>query len=151
MSWTYASLKLQDALSRGLDSCFGFVLQLQDALLFMMNLWLGLSPQLQDALLCMMDLWLGLSLQLQDSLLCMMNLCTLADLAIKLKPHSHPDPKYSSLYLDVVITLTRVGTFPPPAYFTFVFLVDLSLKKSWTSDNSPNMQKSHGTGSALIC
>ena len=51
---------------------------------------------------------------------------TLADLAIKQKPHSHPDPKYSSLYSDVVITLTRVGTFPPPpAYFTFVFLADL--------------------------
>ena len=54
---------------------------------------------------------------------------TLSDLAIKLKPQSHPDPKYSSLYLDVVITLTRVGTFPPPAYFAFVFLANLSSKK----------------------
>ena len=49
---------------------------------------------------------------------------TLADLAIKLKPHSHPDPKYSSLYLDFVITLPLVGTFSPPAYYVFVFLAD---------------------------
>ena len=54
---------------------------------------------------------------------------TLADLAIQLKPHRYPDPKYSSLYLDVIITLPRVGPFSPPAYFAFVFLADPSLKK----------------------